>query len=140
MTRVFYFDEHGTFFVKEVPGSPQELKKQIIAKTWATDVRLPWDDSPISVQVFGNTLIVTPPGCSGEEPEMSIPKFTSREREVLEAMVEGLGQKEIGQRLTISSRTVKDYISGIKKKLNAETPINAVARAVALGLCKPKLN
>lgn len=140
MTRVFFFDEQGTFFFRDDASSPQELKEKIIARTWSPDVGLPWNNNPISVHIIGNAVFVTPPGCSDEEPEVPVPDLSLREREVLKAMVEGLGHKEIGQSLSISPRTVKDYISAIKKKLNADTPINAVARAVALGLCKPKLN
>jgi len=140
MTRVFFFDEQGTFFSKEDPNPPQKLKVQIIATTWAPDMRVPWDNKPISVHIHGNMVFVTPQGCSEEEREMGVPNLTARELEVLEALVDGLGYKEIGQRLCISPITVKSYVSTLKKKLNADTPITAVARAVALGLCMPKLD
>jgi len=140
MTRVFFFDEHGTFFIKEDHNSPQELKRQIITRTWAPDVRLPWDNEPISVHIHGNMVFITPSGCPDETQQMPVPLLTMREQEVLEALVDGLGYKEIGQRLFISPITVKSYVTAIKKKLNSDTPINAVARAVALGLCKPKLD
>lgn len=141
MTRVFFFDENGaSFFSMDAPNSPQELKGKIIARTWPPDVRLPWDRNPMSVHIHANMVFVTPQGCSDDESELPFPDFTSREREVLEAMVAGLGHKEIGQTLCISPRTVKAYISVIKKKLNAETTINAVARAVAIGVCRPKFD
>lgn len=140
MTRVFFFDENGTFFIKEDPTPPQELRGKIRNRTWVTDVQLPWAGKPISVHKIGNAVFVTPPGCSDEEPEIPVPTLTAREQEILEALVDGLGYKEISKRLSISPITVKSYVSALKKKLNAETSITTVARAVALGLCRPKFD
>jgi DNA-binding NarL/FixJ family response regulator len=45
--------------------------------------------------------------------------LTSREREVLAVLLEGLGNKEIGRRLGISHRTVEIHRSRVFAKLNA---------------------
>lgn len=140
MTRVFFFDENGTFFLKEDPSPSQDLKGKIINRTWSTDVQLPWADKPIVVHKIGNTILITPPGFSDEGPEVPVPSLTARENEILESLADGLGYKEISQRLSISPLTVKSYVTALKKKLNADTSINTVARAVALGLYRPKFD
>lgn len=56
--------------------------------------------------------------------------LTDREREVLLLMVEGLNNREIGERLVISSSTVKNHVSSIFAKLGAVSRTQAVALAV----------
>lgn len=56
--------------------------------------------------------------------------LTDREREVLLLMVEGLNNREIGERLVISSSTVKNHVSSIFAKLGAISRTQAVALAV----------
>ncbi len=56
--------------------------------------------------------------------------LTERERTILGLMVEGLTNRQIADRLTISPSTVKSHVSMILSKLNADTRTEAVARAV----------
>jgi DNA-binding CsgD family transcriptional regulator len=60
--------------------------------------------------------------------------LTARESEVLALVAEGLRNAEIAQRLFLSSRTVGNHVSGILRKLQADTRGEAVAKAAALGL------
>lgn len=56
--------------------------------------------------------------------------LTDREREILALMVEGLNNREIGERLVISSSTVKNHVSNILSKLGTTSRTQAVAVAV----------
>ncbi|EEP70062.1 LuxR family transcriptional regulator [Micromonospora sp. ATCC 39149] len=53
--------------------------------------------------------------------------LTTREREVLAAVAEGLTNKEIGQRLFISERTIGVHVSHIFDKLQVRTRVQASA-------------
>ncbi|MEH0934729.1 helix-turn-helix transcriptional regulator [Micromonospora psammae] len=74
-----------------------------------------------------------PPSAAGRlarraEPaggELSV--LTAREREVLAAVAEGLTNKEIGQRLFISERTIGVHVSHIFDKLQVRTRVQASA-------------
>jgi DNA-binding NarL/FixJ family response regulator len=56
--------------------------------------------------------------------------LTPRERDVLALMVEGLNNREIAERLTISRLTAKFHVSNILAKLGATSRTEAVALAV----------
>ncbi|MGM7700450.1 response regulator [Pseudalkalibacillus sp. Hm43] len=57
-------------------------------------------------------------------------ELTEREKEVLLCLVEGLSNKEIGERLFISDKTVKIHVSKIFKKINVKSRSQAVIYAV----------
>ena len=64
--------------------------------------------------------------------------LTEREREVLQALADGLSDKEIAERLYISTATVRTHITSILGKLDANSRLQAVVIAarnnlVALG-------
>lgn len=56
--------------------------------------------------------------------------LTDREREVLALIVEGLNNREIAERLTISRSTVKNHVSNIFSKLDITSRTEAVALAI----------
>lgn len=56
--------------------------------------------------------------------------LTERERDVLKLMIEGLNNREIGERLVISSSTVKNHVSSILSKMDTTSRTQAVALAV----------
>ena len=60
--------------------------------------------------------------------------LTPRERQVLDMMAEGLGNKEIAWRLQISEHTVKFHVSSILGKLGASSRTEAVTQGLRRGL------
>lgn len=64
------------------------------------------------------------------------PRLTDKEIEVLQGLRDGLGQKAVSHQLGITVSAVKSRLEGAKIKLKADTTIQAVAQAVALGLFK----
>jgi DNA-binding NarL/FixJ family response regulator len=60
--------------------------------------------------------------------------LTSREREVLELLAEGLPNKAMAIRLGISDQTIKFHVASICGKLGAMNRTDAVRRGVRLGL------
>jgi two-component system, NarL family, response regulator len=65
---------------------------------------------------------------------MSAPELTAREREVLNAIVTGKSNAEIGQALFISEATVKAHVNSILSKLDVSDRTQAVTVALKRGL------
>ncbi|MFF1681533.1 MULTISPECIES: response regulator transcription factor [unclassified Streptomyces] len=62
------------------------------------------------------------------EPE-ALPGLTDREREILALIGEGLTNRQIGQRLFLAEKTVKNHISRLLAKLGVERRIQAAVIA-----------
>ena len=60
--------------------------------------------------------------------------LTVRETEVIQLLAEGLSNKQIARRLTISEHTAKFHIGRILAKLDADTRTEAVVRALRHGV------
>jgi len=69
----------------------------------------------------------------GETPA-GAPSLSPREREVLEALARGLGNKQIAAQLGVSERTVKFHVSSLFEKLGAGNRTEAVTIAARAGL------
>lgn len=63
-----------------------------------------------------------------------IESLTPRETEILTMLADGLANKEIALRLSISSHTVKSHVQSLFVKLGADTRAEAVALGVRRGL------
>ena len=63
-----------------------------------------------------------------------VSSLTSREREILSLLAEGLTMKQIGRRLGISPRTVETHVAKLYRKLAVRTRVQAIAKAASLGL------
>lgn len=74
------------------------------------------------------------PAVSKDLPDEEVENLTTREREVLELLVEGESNKTIAYQLNISEHTVKFHIASIFGKLGVNTRTEAVTIALRRGL------
>lgn len=68
------------------------------------------------------------------EPEVSAPKLTERETEVLRLIAKGLTTTEVARLLGISANTVPSYVKEIYRKLNVSSRAEAALTARNMGL------
>jgi DNA-binding NarL/FixJ family response regulator len=65
---------------------------------------------------------------------LPFPDLTEREREILTLIAQGRSNAEIAQRLVISGKTVRNYVSSIFSKLQVADRTQAILRAREAGL------
>jgi two-component system nitrate/nitrite response regulator NarL len=114
------------------------------ADAWAAGARgllLRSADAPhllTAIKAVGQGLAVLDPALAGalplDRPRPPTDDLTPRERDVLRLLAEGLSNKGIAQRLSISDHTVKFHLNAILSKLNAQSRTEAVVTAIRLGL------
>ncbi len=68
------------------------------------------------------------------ETQKAIEKLTPREREVLQALAEGLDSEQIAERLTISVKTERNHMASILAKLGLHSRLQALVFAMRHGL------
>ena len=66
------------------------------------------------------------------------PRLSSREIEVLQWVAAGKSQMDIGDILSISHRTVEVHLRSAREKLGTLSTVQAVGRAIGLGLILPR--
>ncbi|WP_066906768.1 LuxR C-terminal-related transcriptional regulator [Millisia brevis] len=71
---------------------------------------------------------------AGLQQQRPVPMLTSREREVLELLAEGLSNRAIGDRLVLAETTVKWHVRRIMTKLEADSRWQAVVIARQAGV------
>ena len=78
---------------------------------------------------------VMPAAAPASLPLADLPEpLTKREREVLQMLASGLGNKEIATKLSISEHTAKFHVASILGKLGASTRTEAVSIGIRRGL------
>ncbi len=70
----------------------------------------------------------------GREARAAFEQLTSREKDALQALAEGMGDKEIAARLGVSSGTARGYVSSILQKLGVNSRLQALVFAARHGL------
>ncbi len=116
------------------------------ARTWGVvSAGASVDEIVAAVYAVGEGLWVGAPGLvkslmrpqrrgDGPGEESVIESLTAREREVLQLMAEGLANKQIAMRLSISEHTVKFHLSSLYGKMGVASRTEAVKRGLGLGL------
>lgn len=66
-----------------------------------------------------------------------LPNLNRRELEIVDLLVEGLGDRQIADRLAISYETARSRGKALRRKLGASTRAQLVATALRLGLSQP---
>ena len=90
-----------------------------------------WDAGDVAraVRMVGLGMTVFPP-----QSEAPATPLSERERDVLDLIASGATNREIAARLYLSPHTVKEYTSGVYRKLGVRNRAEAVKRAQSLGL------
>jgi DNA-binding NarL/FixJ family response regulator len=88
-------------------------------------------DTELSADLARSLLAELP----GPEPTVAT-SLSQREAEVLQLFADGCSTVEVGQKLYISAKTVKNHLASIYEKLDARDRTQAVLTAVRMGIIR----
>jgi two-component system response regulator DevR len=72
----------------------------------------------------------------GPEEDERLARLTDREREILDLIAEGMTNRQIGERLFLAEKTVKNYVSNLLSKLGMERRTEAAVFSARLSVKK----
>jgi two-component system, NarL family, nitrate/nitrite response regulator NarL len=107
------------------------------------DARLATVVEAIRVAIDGRSVMIRPahrapgPPRGGVSATLLASGLTTREREVLELLVAGLGSRAIADELQISKNTVRTHVQSVLTKLQVHSRLEAAAFAVRHGIVVP---
>ena len=112
------YDDEDAVFAAVMAGASGYLLKQIRGTSLVDAIRqVAAGKSLLDPAVTERLLIRLREGTPRDERLASL---TDREREILALIADGLTNKEIGERLFLAEKTVKNYVSGLLAKLGMQ--------------------
>jgi DNA-binding NarL/FixJ family response regulator len=106
------------------------LRSQIVERLEGLgDISIDEDEASAATPVNG-----TGPADAAVETSASGSALTRRETEVLRLLSEGLANKEIASRLSVSTHTAKFHVESILRKFGAANRAEAVMEGIRMGL------
>ncbi|MBD0422728.1 response regulator transcription factor [Streptomyces sp. TRM S81-3] len=123
------FDDEDALLDSIMAGAAGYVLKQIEGSDLVSAVRtVARGQSLLDPSATAKLMARLRGGEQQEEPE-ALPGLTQRERDILALIGEGLTNREIGQRLYLAEKTVKNHISRLLAKLGVERRIQAAVIA-----------
>ncbi|MFP3989744.1 response regulator transcription factor [Streptomyces sp. E11-3] len=124
------FDDEEALLDSIMAGAAGYVLKQIQGSDLVTAVRTVGAGQSLLDPSATAKLMARLRGEQTKEPEPdALPGLTDREREILALIGEGLTNRQIGQRLYLAEKTVKNHISRLLAKLGVERRIQAAVIA-----------
>ncbi|WP_284580664.1 response regulator transcription factor [Streptomyces sp. 2P-4] len=124
------FDDEEALLDAIMAGASGYVLKQITGTDLVTAVRtVASGQSMLDPGATARVMARLRGGSPREEQPPGLPSLTEREREILALVGEGLTNREIGKRLYLAEKTVKNNISRLLAKLGVERRVQAAVIA-----------
>jgi DNA-binding NarL/FixJ family response regulator len=130
------YDDDDALFAAVMAGASGYLLKQVGGSDILAGIRIVGQGkSLIDPSLTGKLLtrLRNPPAAAQKEEDPLSP----REHEILELITEGFTNRQIGERLYLAEKTVKNYVSSIRAKLGMERRTQAAVYGAKRRLERP---
>jgi len=112
------YDDNDAIFAAVMAGAAGYLLKEIRGSSLVDAIRQVADGKSLLDPAVTERLLARLR--DGAPQDARLASLTEREREILELITEGLTNRQIGERLFLAEKTVKNYVSGLLSKLGME--------------------
>jgi DNA-binding NarL/FixJ family response regulator len=110
-----------------------DAEQDLIAAVKAVSFGKPFFTGNVTEVVLKGYLNRSP----GTEPAETLPELTTRERQVVQLLVEGKGNKDVAVAMRVSVKTVEAHRSNINRKLSLRSTSDLVRYALRNGIVMP---
>jgi len=112
-------------------GARAYLLKGVAARELIRILRAVWAGESYVPPRLAASLLLEMRETHSQQRQLASPldELTPREREILESLAAGLSNKEIGEQLFLSEKTVKHYMTNILQKLQVRNRVEAALLA-----------
>lgn len=125
------FDDDEALFAAIMAGAAGYILKQVTSQDLLSAVRhVAAGGSLLDPSVTARVMERLREGASHEPEELK--NLTAQERRILELVAEGLTNRQIGERLFLAEKTVKNYMSNVLAKLGLVSRTQAAVFATRL--------
>jgi two-component system response regulator DevR len=125
------FDDDEALFASIMAGAAGYVLKQVTGQDLIAAVHhVANGGSLLDPSVTAKVMDRLRDGAPGEPEELR--SLTAQERRILELVAEGLTNRQIGERLFLAEKTVKNYMSNVLAKLGLERRTQAAVFATRL--------
>lgn len=111
------YDDDEASYAAVMAGAAGYVLKDIRGQNLLEGIRKVATGQSLLPRGLGDRVVasLSAPAPGGDGPELTL-----RERQVLSLIAEGLTNRQIGERLDLAEKTVKNYVSGLLAKLGME--------------------
>lgn len=112
-------------------GARAYILKGVAARELVRILRAVWVGESYVPPILAASLLLEMRESHSRQKQLTSPldELTAREREILESLAAGLSNKEIGEKLFLSEKTIKHYMTNILQKLQVRNRVEAALLA-----------
>ena len=112
-------------------GARAYILKGVAARELIRILRAVWAGESYVPPILAASLLLEMREAHSQQKQSASPldELTPRERQILEGLAAGLSNKEIGEQLFLSEKTVKHYMTNILQKLQVRNRVEAALLA-----------
>lgn len=125
------YDDQDALLASVLAGASGYVRKEVRAAALIDAIR----QAALGRSLMDPALIVKVVQSAQQVPQTNdqLAALTERERQVLDLIAEGLTNRQIGERMFLSDKTVKNYVSSLLNKLGMQRRTQAAVFAAELG-------
>ena len=126
------YDDDQASYAAVLAGASGYVLKDIRGQKLVEGIRAVAAGRTLITKAVSDKVVSTLSAPAASLSASDVPELTLRERQVLGLIADGLTNRQIGERLELAEKTVKNYVSGLLAKLGMERRTQAAVYGAQL--------
>jgi len=126
------YDDDQASYAAVLAGASGYVLKDIRGQKLVEGIRAVAAGRTLITRAVSDKVVSALSASAAADSRSDLPELTLRERQVLGLIADGLTNRQIGERLELAEKTVKNYVSGLLAKLGMERRTQAAVYGARL--------